>query len=470
MAKCIYKHEDGMQCKTYPVYNNFGETKGLYCALHKLEGMVDVKNINKVCKHPGCKTRSSYNNEGEKKGLYCALHRKDGMVNVTCKMCIHPECKTQAAYNIEGEKKGLYCYLHKKDGMVDVKHHHKTCIHPECKTLPSYNNEFETIPLYCSLHKKEGMVNIVSKPCIHAECKTLPIYNNPGEVTALYCALHKLEGMVDVKNINKVCKHPGCKTRSSYNNEGEKKGLYCALHKKDGMVDIAHKICIHSECKTRAAYNIESEKKGLYCYLHKKDGMVDVAHKTCNSKFCYTRPIKKYDGYCMYCYMNLFPDKPVARNYKTKERAVVEFIISNFPHFTWVADKVISDGCSKRRPDLMLDLGYQVNIVEVDENRHDGYDCSCENKRIMELSQDVGHRPIVIIRFNPDGYTDQTGKNIASCWSQDGNGICVVKKSKKSEWESRLQQLKDQLQYWSEPIHQTNKTIEVVQLFYDMNL
>jgi hypothetical protein len=88
----------------------------------------------------------------------------------------------------------------------------------------------------------------------------------------------------------------------------------------------------------------------------------------------------------------------------------------------------------------------------------------------MELSQDVGHRPIVFIRFNPDDYIDENGKNISSCWGQDGNGICVIKKSKKVEWETRLQQLNYQIQYWSNASHRTNKTVEVVQLFYDMNL
>jgi len=48
----------------------------------------------------------------------------------------------------------------------------------------------------------------------------------------------------------------------------------------------------------------------------------------------------------------------------------------------------------------MCDLGTHILIVEIDENAHAVYDCSCENKRLMELSQDVGHRPIVFIRFN----------------------------------------------------------------------
>lgn len=131
------------------------------------------------------------------------------------------------------------------------------------------------------------------------------------------------------------------------------------------------------------------------------------------------------------------------------------------------ADKTITDGCSRRRPDIMLDLGYQIIIVEVDENQHINYDCSCENKRIMELSQDVDHKPIVFIRFNPDEYTDANGQDITSCWGVNGKGICVVKKSKKKEWDTRLERLRDQVEYWTNPENATGKTVEIVELFYD---
>jgi hypothetical protein len=162
--------------------------------------------------------------------------------------------------------------------------------------------------------------------------------------------------------------------------------------------------------------------------------------------------------------MNIFPDKPVSRNYKTKEYSVVEYVKTNFPEMSWVADKIVNSGCSKRRPDLLLDLGYQVIIVEVDENQHIDYDCSCENKRIMELSQDVGHRPIVFIRFNPDEY-EKDGINISSCWGCDKTGLCVVKKSKKNEWTERLHVLEETISYWINPENTTSKTIETIQLF-----
>ena len=33
------------------------------------------------------------------------------------------------------------------------------------------------------------------------------------------------------------------------------------------------------------------------------------------------------------------------------------------------------------------------------------------------FSQDLDHRPIVFIRFNPEGSTDANGDNVGSCWN-----------------------------------------------------
>jgi hypothetical protein len=384
------------------------------------------------------------------------------MMNVKSKTCLHEGCKKQPTYNNEGETKALYCSEHKKDGMVNVKH--KTCIHEGCKKQPTYNNKGDTTALYCSEHKQEEMVDVINKICIHNGCKTRPIYNNEGYTKGLYCYAHKQDGMVNVKDKN--CIHEGCRKIPNYNEEGHTSGLYCSEHKKCGMVNVKSKTCIYELCKKQPNYNNEGEKP-LYCSAHKKEGMVDVKHLTCKTYLCSTRVQKKYDGYCQFCYMNLFPDKPVSRNYKTKEYAVVEYVKTKFPELSWVADKIIQNACSKRRPDLLLDLGYQVIIVEVDENQHADYDCSCENKRIMELSQDVGHRPIVFIRFNPDEYEkDET--IITSCWGCDKNGLCVIKKSKKNEWTERLHVLEETISYWVNPENTTSKMIETIQLFYDV--
>ena len=377
-------------------------------------------------------------------------------------MCIHPDCKKHPVYNNEGEKKALYCITHKKEDMINVIS--KTCIHPDCKKLPSYNNEGEKKALYCVTHKKEDMIDVKHKTCIYPDCKKQSNYNNEGEKKALYCLTHKKEDMVDI--MNKKCIHPDCKKIPSYNNEGEKKALYCITHKKEDMINVISKTCIHPNCKKQPNYNNEGEEKGLYCITHKKENMINVISKTCKSEWCNTQSTEKYDGYCLFCFINLFPDKHVSMNYKTKEYAVVEFVKNKFSNLSWIADKKIQDGCSRRRPDLLLDLGYQVIIVEIDENQHINYDCSCENKRLMELSQDVDHRPIIFIRFNPDDYK-KDGLNITSCWGINKKGICVVKKTKVNEWVERLNALEEIINYWIDPINNTNKTIEIIQLFYN---
>jgi hypothetical protein len=187
----------------------------------------------------------------------------------------------------------------------------------------------------------------------------------------------------------------------------------------------------------------------------------------CKNEWCESPARRKYK-YCTFCYIHQFPDEPIAHNYKTKERSVVDYILLEFPMYTWKIDNKIFDGCSKRRPDIIVDLGYQIIIIEVDENQHKNYDCSCENKRLMELSQDVGHRPIIFLRFNPDDYIQFNNTIIKSCWEiNKTTGVCQIKPSKKYEWEERLITLKQQVVYWCNPDNKTNKTVEVVQLFYN---
>ena len=273
----------------------------------------------------------------------------------------------------------------------------------------------------------------------------------------------------------KLCEKVDCKTQPSYNFEEQKKPKFCSAHKEEGMVDVKNKTCEFEDCKTIPTYNFEGQKKPKFCSVHKEEGMVNVKSKTCKNEWCSVIPSnKKYEGYCLFCFVNLFPDKEVCRNYKTKEKCVTSYVQSQFPNFTWVTDKTVEGGCSRRRPDLLLDLGYQVIIVEVDENQHTDYDCSCENRRMMELSQDVDHRPLIFIRFNPDEYTiarKEEEKKVKSCWTVNKQGVCMVSKRKEKEWEERLRILKEQIEYWSaEENNRVDKMVEVVELFYDQKI
>lgn len=185
----------------------------------------------------------------------------------------------------------------------------------------------------------------------------------------------------------------------------------------------------------------------------------------CRAPWCETIGNPRYENYCVYCFTNLFPDKPMTRNYKTKEFAVVEHVKQEFPDLTWIADKRVADGCSGKRPDLLVDMGSHIVIVEVDENKHGNYECSCENKRLMQLSQDLGHRPIVFLRFNPDEYTDVDGVKHKSCWKMNRQtGILSINKALAKEWNTRLSALSEQIRYWL--AHPTEKMVEIVELFY----
>ena len=85
----------------------------------------------------------------------------------------------------------------------------------------------------------------------------------------------------------------------------------------------------------------------------------------------------------------------------------------------------------------------------------------------MEISQDLGHRPIVFIRFNPDDYVDIDGKKVKSCFSTDKNGMLKLTKSKYAEWNMRIECLKSQISHWCD--NPSEKTIEIINLYYDFN-
>jgi hypothetical protein len=82
----------------------------------------------------------------------------------------------------------------------------------------------------------------------------------------------------------------------------------------------------------------------------------------------------------------------------------------------------------------------------------------------MQISQDLQHRSIVLIRFNPDSYKNADGVLIKSCWRLNKLGVMTIAKNKEKEWIERINLLKEQIQYW---IHtSTEKTIEIIEMFY----
>jgi hypothetical protein len=67
-------------------------------------------------------------------------------------------------------------------------------------------------------------------------------------------------------------------------------------------------------------------------------------------------------------------------------------------------------------------------------------------------------------RFNPDAYTDQHGNRVTSCWTQNKKGLMAIKPSKKVEWETRIETLKQEILHFID--NPSQKTVEVIRLFY----
>ncbi len=162
------------------------------------------------------------------------------------------------------------------------------------------------------------------------------------------------------------------------------------------------------------------------------------------------------------CYLHLFPNQSITRNYKTKERAVAALLAAAFPDKTWIHDRRVADGCSQRRPDLLCDMGTHVVVIEIDEDQHASYDTTCENKRLMEISRDLCHRPLVFIRFNPDGYQNASGAQQPGCWRVNGFGACSI--SDAAQWTQRTEHLLEVVRKWLDT--PTDKTLTVESLYF----
>jgi len=264
-------------------------------------------------------------------------------------------------------------------------------------------------------------------------------------------------------NGSQICEHKKQKSKCV---DCEGKGI--CIHQKRRSICIecdGSGICEHkrrrSQCKECNGTNICEHQK------HKSCCKICGGSALCESSWCSTRAIKKYEGYCLSCFVNNPENagKTVVRNYKTKERHVVTYIQQNFPEYDWIHDKKINGGCSKRRPDLMLDLLTHVIVVEVDENQHKYYDSICNNMRTMQLSQDNAHRPSVFIRFNPDGYTKE-GEKVPSCFYLNSLGVCVVSKKQTNQWKLRLEELEKTIEKYL-VFNEEYKTVERINLFYD---
>ncbi len=201
------------------------------------------------------------------------------------------------------------------------------------------------------------------------------------------------------------------------------------------------KICIHKLHKNQCVVCAKDRKH--FC-------------KICDSVWVRNSP---YKPLCFSCHCYLHPDEDIPRRYKLKQHYIYDILKSEYKD-QFVYDKPINEGCSKKRPDFLFDRLTHTVIVEIDENQHTGY--SCENKRTMSLFEDLGNRPLVMIRFNPDKYKNDNWDDEKGCFSfNDKNNIIV----NKQEFELRMKQLLTTLEYHLNTI--PTKELTGINLFFD---
>jgi hypothetical protein len=206
--------------------------------------------------------------------------------------------------------------------------------------------------------------------------------------------------MVDVAN--KKCVKENCPKTASYGYLFHTK-IHCRPHSnKNEYLKIFPK-CEKSKegCKERPFYSDTNYPKR--CEAHKNSNDTNIVEQRC--KGCNQLDfINVNKQLCNDCYSFFVLNKG-----KEKEKRVGEILMANGYQFE-SKDKIVVDGCSKYRPDYVLDFGLLKVIVEVDENQHKSYTCECEQGRMATLHQDFGGVPVLFIRYNPDNYLDGKGR------------------------------------------------------------
>ena len=450
MPKVYCKDKDG--CGKIPSFGYIYK-KPLFCLKHKAPDMVDVKHDR--CGVDGCPFSVTFGYETNKP-LRCVKHKADDMIDVKHPRCITKGCKERPVFGYK-QGKPLKCRIHKDDDMHDV--NCRKCNSKGCINEPTYGFDIGK-PIMCEEHRLENMKIVTGKRCnFEGGCE---IYCSYGfEIgKPVKCKVHQLDGMKNVTG--KRCNFDGCEELCYYGFDIGKP-IKCKIHQLDGMKIVTGKRCnFEGGCEIYCSYGFEV---GIptRCMTHKLDGMTNVVSKLC--KLCHIQlgTANKYEDYCLRCFIYTFPDKPVTRNYKVKEKHMTDFIQSQYPNEIMTFDKRVEGGCSKRRPDCLIEKFSHSVIIECDENQHTVYDNTCEIARLNEIYTDLGDRPIVFIRFNPDDYIDKNGTKKASSFKYMKRGIPQIKKE--NEWQKRLKSLKEAIDFHI--VNVPDEQVTTINLFYD---
>jgi hypothetical protein len=276
-----------------------------------------------------------------------------------------------------------------------------------------------------------------------------------GESTPTHCGKHKTDEMKDT--YNKMCKV--CSNSRATHGTKESGPLTCSAHKLKNYIDLNNDMCI--SCKQcNPSYGPIGGRR-IRCKSCIQPGDIDLHHPMCiNCKVTQVHETNRYDNYCQRCYIELFPEKEVSRQFRVKERYFTDYIKDYLKTHKFRAnilveqyDTTIPKSKSKLRPDVFLQLRTRSEImdktevfsliIEFDEDGHKRY--SNEEARENELYLSCRTAKLVIMRFNPDEYT-VNGVRQKSCfiWNNDTKSFVVDL----DIWNIRIASLIKQLNYY----------------------
>lgn len=403
------------------------------CARCKIEkNPEDFRGENKTCRACGEKYKCAH---GKQKStcsecsphLFCKEHGKL-VLKTSCPECSpHLFCKEHGKGQYRFKNKCPECNPEVKCEHGNVRYNCQTCGKKKC---PNHPDRY----YYTCKDCKGG-----------AFCE-----EHPGEWKNICKYCEKVSGRCEHDKIKKNCAEcGGCNVCE----HGILK-YTCKQCQGTGICEHGRQKANCATCRTGSAF-CEHDLYRSVCIK------CTPANACQECKYVYVNPRSRCKPYCFACFCVLHPNVELPRKYKIKETHVREYLKEEFKEdITMIFDKRVEDGCSRRRPDVRIEFGTHTVIVECDENQHQGY--SCENKRMMELFEDCGSRPIVFIRFNPDSY-EENGKRYNGCFSlAEDSGLKVDAR----EFKRRMKEVVKAIERYR--VNIPKKEVSVEQLFYTL--
>lgn len=420
-------------CKKPAKYGDFETKISEFCLLHKQKDYLDV--TRKYCHSEGCRKRPSYGIENTKELLFCLKHKEKIHVQLAKKICQHKNCKTQPSFGIKNTTKPVFCLKHKPDDYVDVIN--KKCEYDGCGKQPSYGSKTDKIARFCTSHKYSNHIDVVNKLC--ELCDKRANYGVINTKIPLFCVEHKEESHVDITNIK--CQYPECEKQPTYGIPNTKEALFCVSHKEIDHINLKDNRCDYPNCETIASLGLLYSKK-TRCGKHKTPNMYSKNHPKCLYSDCEETPCytDKLDSYplrcedhkldndiniskstCIACHQILFiktdinlcnicAKVDIKSNRHEKELTIKKALDDN--EIVTTHDKMSDSSCHKHRPDFLIEYPTHYVVIEIDEFQHNTYGECDEIIRMINIQQGFGGKPVLFIRFNPDGYKDSNNKKI----------------------------------------------------------